>query len=150
MKIKRKCEVCKTDFIAIKTTQKYCSRRCFKRNYYLKAKAKQQYELKHPIYPKKICSYCNQETTLTFDPIIFPKLFNNFTCSNCGVTAELILRHANTPNSFQKITDEIINISSFQTVGTITMQISVSTFSTDGGQTEHHSMETTYDVSPSS
>ena len=124
MKIERKCKVCKVDFTAIKTTQKYCSRKCFKKDYYLKTKKKKQYELNNPVYPHKICSYCGKTHELSFDPIVYPKLFNNFTCTNCGVPTELLMKYATEVNSFQKVTQEMFTaLNSYSIEGTITVSV---------------------------
>lgn len=105
MRIARNCEVCKKQFIAIKETQLYCERKCFKRSYYLRNKAKLDAEKAMPNFPKKTCAYCSVVQTIPYDPIEQPQRFNEWECINCGVTNKLIWKHQNNPQSYQVITN---------------------------------------------
>lgn len=103
MKLACVCETCGNPFVAIKSTQRFCQRKCFKRAYYLKQKKRAQEQAKNPQFPTKVCPICNHKEILKFDPIKFPKLFESFACPNCHVTNELIWDNIHKPNSKQKI-----------------------------------------------
>lgn len=110
MKIQRNCKVCETPFLAIKETQQFCERRCFKRDYYLRTRRKMLEELANPTFPKKKCDFCLETSVLDFDPIKFPKLFNNFKCLFCNVSNILVWTHSNNPNSHQIISENISSV----------------------------------------
>ena len=87
MKIKRICKICGNSFNAIKTTQYFCGRKCFKRDYYLRVRAK-EIDSQKLHFPMKKCSFCDTCTQLTFDPIHDPGALNSWFCPKCGVTAK--------------------------------------------------------------
>ena len=103
MKLKRRCKVCGSKFTAIKVTQYFCRRQCFKRDYYIRTKNKELEQKQNPSYPKKICSFCNQESTLYFDPVENPEKFNDWECPHCHVPTNLIWKYQNFRDSEQKI-----------------------------------------------
>lgn len=105
MRIQRICVVCQKPFIAIKETQIYDSRKCFKKAYYRKNKAKLQYEEDHPSYPQKQCAFCNMISTLQFDPIKYPDLFNKLECPFCHVTNETVWQYQYNRDSHQVISN---------------------------------------------
>lgn len=107
MKLKQTCKVCETSFVAIKATQKFCSRKCFKRDYYLRIKRRQQEELANPVFPKKICTFCLNTTVLNFDPIKSPQLFNDFRCPNCNVSNRMVWANSDQLDSKQIISNLI-------------------------------------------
>jgi len=94
-------------FSTIKTTQRFCCRKCFKKDYYIRIKRKLKEEKENPVFPKKICSFCSKITTLVFDPIKFPKLFDSFECPYCMVTNTMIWANSENPNSRQVILEFI-------------------------------------------
>lgn len=101
MRIQRVCKICGKTFFAIKTTQFFCSRKCFKKDYYIKTKIKKQKQGR--TYPKKRCPYCQKESTLTFDPIKFPKLFKDWACPSCGITNKIMWKYGEMSNSKERI-----------------------------------------------
>lgn len=108
MRILTTCKTCGVPFTAVKETQHYCSRSCFKRSYYKQARETLKKELANPKYPKKFCSFCGHETQLTFDPIKNEKAFNDFQCPNCSVTNAMIWKNSGEANSQQIIRNIII------------------------------------------
>ena len=74
MEIKRQCKVCGVDFIAIKSTQFFHSRKCFKKDFYSRLKAKKADKEQNPVYPSKECGFCSKISRLDFDPIKFFEL----------------------------------------------------------------------------
>ena len=115
MRIQRKCQICKTSFIAIKTTQLFCQRRCFKRGYYLRTKERLDREAAHPSYPQKMCSFCHKVSTLTFDPIKNEKGFNEWSCPFCYVTNRIIWENQDNVSSHQRVTTLLMFLQSRQT-----------------------------------
>lgn len=113
MKINRTCKICGKSFSAIKVTQFFCCRKCFKRDYYLRTKASIQEQQQHPNYPIKRCSYCEIQSRLNFDPVKNPDKFDAWQCPHCGTTNGLIWKYQDTPNSHQIIGNILI---SFKTI----------------------------------
>lgn len=85
MQIERDCEVCGKKFIAIKTTNRYCKRSCFKRAFYIRKREELKNDTAHPKFPSYSCALCDTKIELTFDPVKFHLLFDNFKCPNCNV-----------------------------------------------------------------
>lgn len=83
MKIERNCKVCTKKFTAIKSTQWFCQRKCFKRDYYLRKKEEMAEEVRRPKYPSMNCSVCNMRSELDFDPVRYPKRFEEHKCPHC-------------------------------------------------------------------
>lgn len=125
MRIKKLCEICGKDFWAIKTTQIYDTRRCFKRAYYLKNKEILQYQKQHPNYPSKTCAFCQERSVLPFDPTMAPILFNKWGCPFCHVTNEIVWKFQDKVNSYQMIASFVMV--SMQQENTSTIQESTST-----------------------
>lgn len=103
MKLPRVCQICSKPFIAIKATQLFDSRRCFKRAYYLRNKQKQQSAQLVPNFPKKKCAFCGTLHTIPYDPIKQVKRFNAWECSNCGVSNMILWKYQDNPASYQMI-----------------------------------------------
>jgi len=112
MRIKRACKICGDHFAAIKITQFFCSRKCFKRDYYLRTKEKAQVERKQQKYPTKSCVLCGVVSQLTFDPIESPQDFKTWGCPHCGATNELIWRHQHLLYSRQIIMNMLVTFQS--------------------------------------
>ena len=108
MKIQKFCENCKNEFTAIKVTQKFCCRKCFKQDYYLRQQKRIKEELANPVYPIKICPFCEDKFELNFDPIKFPKLFDSMRCPSCNIANELIWKNIEEPNSRQVIQRQLL------------------------------------------
>jgi hypothetical protein len=108
MQIKRQCKVCGKEFLAIKTTQFFCCRKCFKRSYYLTTKEKIIKQEQNPSYPIKRCSFCEATSQLNFDPLENPDLFDNWQCPKCGTTNKLIWKYNDNRNSHQIISSILV------------------------------------------
>ena len=81
--IRKNCKTCGVEFDAIKDGQYFCSRKCFKRDYYKRNKERLAIlAKKRPIYK---CPNCHHAEEVPFDPIKYPKKFNEYTCPKCGV-----------------------------------------------------------------
>jgi len=112
MRIPRTCKVCGKKFIAIKTTQFFCCRRCFKKDFYQRNKDKNQENSENPHYPTKTCLFCEEKSQLDFDPVRNPERFNAWGCPHCGATNKLVWEHQNNSNSYQIISNILISIQS--------------------------------------
>lgn len=93
MRIKRNCQICGAEFIAIKTTQLFDKRKCFKRAYYIRKKAEMADEAASPKYPIYYCNVCNFKIQLDFDPVKNSDLFENHKCPNCNFTRKHAWQH---------------------------------------------------------
>lgn len=103
MRIKRMCKICGEEFNAIKVTQFFCKRRCFKKDYYLRSKQKTQQTESKPSYPIRKCAFCDAMTPLTFDPVRSPKEFDAWGCPVCGVSNQIIWQYRDNDNSYAVI-----------------------------------------------
>lgn len=112
MRIRRLCKVCGEPFWAIKSTQFFGSRKCFKKSYYERTQNKLQDEERNPHYPIKKCVFCGESAMLSFDPLKNPELFNTWECPHCKVTNILIWKYQNKPNSHQTISGILTEITS--------------------------------------
>lgn len=110
MKITRKCKTCGDDFSAIKATQFFCSRKCFKKDYYIRTKANIENTENNPHFPIKKCDFCEERSQLTFDPMKNRERYSAWRCPHCGVTNKLIWEYANNINSYSIISKIIISI----------------------------------------
>jgi|ERR1035437_4927062 hypothetical protein len=110
MRIPRTCKVCGEKFIAIKVTQFYCRRKCFKRAYYIKTKDFQQDEENHHHYPTKKCEFCHESSELNFDPLTSPEKFNAWFCPHCGTTNRLVWEYQHNTNSYEIISNILVTI----------------------------------------
>lgn len=108
MRLQRNCKVCDKKFTAIKTTQYFCSRRCFKRDYYLRNKAKMAAETANPKFPIRTCAYCKLPTELDFDPIRLPERFDIWQCLHCGLSNDVLWRYIDNPASYQIIKEILV------------------------------------------
>ncbi len=79
MQIERSCKNCGSKFFAKKHKQLFCSRRCFKQDYFKKKKA--EFEGKFPAYK---CSKCLKSTNLNFDPVQNTLRWAEFKCPHCN------------------------------------------------------------------
>lgn len=118
MKINRTCKICGKPFVAIKTTQFFHNRKCFKKDYYERTKAHIK-EIEKS-YPYKKCGYCEETAQLDFDPIKNEQKFNAWACPHCGATNRLIWEYQSSPNSKQIISNFLVSIQS---------QLNLNTFS---------------------
>lgn len=117
MRMQRRCKICGKEFTAIKTTQFFCCRRCFKKAFYQKTKEHIQEErARGPIYPMKECSFCLKTSKLNFDPVENPKLFDDWECPHCRVTNKLIWENHDNSDSYQVIKEILVSTQSISIV----------------------------------
>lgn len=105
MKLERICPTCKESFVAIKSTQLYDRRSCFKKALYIKNRDILREEQALPVFPRKTCAFCQTVQMIPYDPIKQPERFNSWECSNCGVTNSIIWKYQESPHSYQIISD---------------------------------------------
>lgn len=74
--------------MAIKTTQLFCRRACFKKDFYRRNKSRMDEAAKR--LPQYSCPVCGESTPLLFDPIKSPALLGNFVCPHCGIPRSVI------------------------------------------------------------
>lgn len=107
--MKRNCKVCGNPFMAIKVTQFFCNRKCFKRDYYLRVKGRLQDIEDKRLFPLKECNFCLQKSRLAFDPMDNKKMYDSWGCPFCGATNTLIWEHQSNPNSYQIIRELLVS-----------------------------------------
>lgn len=94
------CLSCKKEFESNIKPQKFCTRRCFKQDYYSKQKQKERDEnSRFSKFPIKHCDLCGRDTQLDFDPKKHFALFNGWECPHCHVPNKMLWKYHNTPNS---------------------------------------------------
>lgn len=113
MKIHRHCKICGNSFVAIKVTQFFCRRKCFKKDYYLRTKNRIQDREQNPVFPTKECGFCSKVSKLNFDPVDNPKMFDSWECPYCGASNSLVWKHQGNPNSYQIISQVVISFQMF-------------------------------------
>lgn len=92
MRIQKECKTCQKKFEAIKDGQFFCSRRCFKKDYYQRNREKQRIlDKKRPIYQ---CSVCSNSCEMPFDPVRNYGKFSAFACPFCGMPREVVVEYA--------------------------------------------------------
>jgi hypothetical protein len=74
------CTTCKTVFMPKSEKNKYCTRKCFKKDNYHKKKAE---ELTRIRFPSFLCPSCEQRITLDFDPVIESLRWLHYECPGC-------------------------------------------------------------------
>ena len=77
---KRLCKTCGNEFQPKCEINVFCSRRCFKKNYYHRKKAE---EINAQTFPIFICSVCKEEIVLKFDPTKNSFKWIHFVCPKC-------------------------------------------------------------------
>ena len=93
MKFRRTCKFCGKTFTAIKADQYFCCRHCWKRDYCLKKKILSEENDRTGAKPSKRCDFCGEVSTLPFDPLKNPKLFNQWKCPRCGVPVAMLWKY---------------------------------------------------------
>lgn len=91
MREQRKCKTCSAKFCAIKETQRFCSRKCFKRDYYIRTR--EGLAILGKQYPTYTCGLCGQGTPLDYDPVKKWKLFGGLICPFCGVPKNIVIKY---------------------------------------------------------
>ena len=115
MKLKRRCKICGEEFIATKTTQFFCCRKCFKKDFYYRTKNHIQDLARNPVFPSKQCGFCLKVSKMDFDPIKYPRMFDHWACPQCGATNKIIWENQDKPNSHQIIGEILLTIQYSQT-----------------------------------
>ena len=81
MKIQKSCKTCGKEFTAIKTTQYFCSRKCFRKDYHHR---KREEEANRPIkFPAYTCQDCGRRSILDFDPLDSIEKLDTYNCPYC-------------------------------------------------------------------
>lgn len=113
MKAIRKCKVCGNEFTAKKTTQFFCQRKCFKKDFYIRTKNRlQEIKDRGPNYPSKECGFCFKVSKLPFDPIKDFTKYNSWGCPYCGATNRMMWTYKDSPNSYHIIEQLLITVRS--------------------------------------
>jgi hypothetical protein len=73
---------CTNTFSPRKQNHHFCSRKCFKKEYYYRKKAEELANKKFPVFT---CPSCDTEITLDFDPVKESIRWLNFLCPHCNV-----------------------------------------------------------------
>lgn len=89
MRIQKTCKTCSKEFTAIKEGQFFCSRKCFKKDYYKRNKARQEKLSK--TRPTWTCSICNNQCEMPYDPTKHYSKYNEFACPFCGIQRKAIV-----------------------------------------------------------
>lgn len=86
MRISKECKVCGTPFVAIKTNQYFCSRKCFKKDYNIRKREERRVdrETNPERFGAYICSHCGLRTPLPYSPKRYKVKFESFVCPGCG------------------------------------------------------------------
>lgn len=74
------CITCKTRFMPKSEKNKYCCRKCFKKDNYHKNKAK---ELAAAKFPGFLCPVCKKYIELDFDPVADSYRWLHYECPGC-------------------------------------------------------------------
>lgn len=75
----RKCRQCGKGFDSHKSNKLYCSRTCFRKDYYKRNKELMRLHR----YPSFICPHCNNTIPLTFHPMEDPERWEALVCPYC-------------------------------------------------------------------
>jgi len=103
--IRKNCKTCGVEFDAIKDGQYFCTRKCFKRDYYKRNKARLAILAKaRPVYR---CGACKHAAEVPFDPIKYPKKFTKYKCPNCDKSRQDIVDEASTETAMRYYTDNV-------------------------------------------
>jgi len=91
MEIQKFCKTCEKEFTAIKTTQYFCSRKCFRKDYHHR---KREEELNRPFkFPAFHCQECGRRSLLEFDPAKDMELFDAYRCPYCDYSVRYGWEH---------------------------------------------------------
>lgn len=75
------CKVCQTEFLPKSQKNIFCSRKCFKKDFYHRKKAEELASIKFPTF---LCPSCDEEITLEFDPLKNEVAWTSFLCPFCS------------------------------------------------------------------
>ena len=80
--VELKCQTCQIPFMPVSEKNVFCSRKCFKKAFYHRQKAKELEACKFPIFT---CPSCGEKIELDFDPVKENYKWLRFTCPKCSV-----------------------------------------------------------------
>lgn len=87
MRITKDCKICGTEFVAIKTNQYFCQRKCFKKAYNIRKREERRHE--RETNPARFgyyhCSFCLERTIMPFSIKRYPQKWAEYRCPSCGV-----------------------------------------------------------------
>ena len=75
------CKTCGEEFTPKSEKNIFCSRKCFKKDFYIRKKN----EVIVITFPDFICKNCGNKFSLDFDPIEDPEKWLSFRCPDCSV-----------------------------------------------------------------
>ena len=78
---------CGNEFVPKKGNQMFCSRKCFKKEYYQRKKE----EEKNPKFPVYRCPDCGFIEELDFNPVDDIDRWLGYMCPNCGMSRDIPL-----------------------------------------------------------
>lgn len=84
MEIKKACKTCGKEFTAIKSTQYFCSRKCFRKDYH--HRKREEAQKMPPKFPAYSCPNCDRRSLLDFDPAKNMARFDAHKCPYCEYT----------------------------------------------------------------
>lgn len=93
MRIDRECKKCSKPFTAIKATQFFCSRKCFKQDYALRKRAEKVLDNARVKQYDYSCGICQRRTEMGFNPLKEQHKFAQFICPFCGIPRSIIWQH---------------------------------------------------------
>lgn len=87
------CKTCNEKFLPKSERNQYCSRKCFKKDYYHKKKAEELNNKKNPTFT---CPNCDQHITLSFDPVKDAFKWLHYKCNGCNTLMISVSEEINT------------------------------------------------------
>ena len=79
---KRICKTCGEEFMPSSEKNVFCSRKCFKKDYYHRKKAEEL--ISRSIFPIFKCPSCKQIINLDFNPVVDAYKWSHFICPGCN------------------------------------------------------------------
>lgn len=76
------CKTCKKSFLPKSERHIFCTRKCFKKDFYHRKKAEELSNKKFPIF---LCPNCAIRIELDFDPVKEYRRWAKFSCPKCSV-----------------------------------------------------------------
>ena len=76
------CKTCKEEFTPKSERNIFCSRKCFKKDFYHRKKAEELISIK--TFPCFICPSCGNKVQLEFDPVKEGQNWLDFVCPGCN------------------------------------------------------------------
>lgn len=79
--VKIECKTCKKKFLPKSERNVFCTRKCFKKDFYHRKKELEN-DSKFPIF---VCPSCKHRIELDFDPVKYLKRWEHFACPFCNI-----------------------------------------------------------------